>query len=441
MLNRIQRYLQMSGQCSSSELAEFLSISVSTVSRYLSQLISDGKVVRLGQGKNIRYIALRNIDGINQPVLIRQIDPQANVLQLGELWITHNGTILVTDNKTIEYDNLPWFFFDLKPQGFIGRLIGRRVGRKLKVPTKVDRWNSDDILRYLVLEENNTAGNFQLFHDFKSVRCRKQLTVPRNVILERYDAHVKKPIFTEFEDNGGSSAGGEQPKFNSKPSANYVSSIVKYSPLLNVGNPIAERVKDLLICEHHALKVLQEFNSFAANSKIFITNDRLYLEVERFDRTVVNDKEGQIGMVSLESVIGQFVGYAGNWAEASDSLLAEGIINHEDAQLLKLWLAFSRFIGNTDTHNGNVSLFLDGIEPSRLTPAYDILPMTYMPSNSELPTPEITIRNSQLIDDATWKQGRELGCKFWEIITTETRISDDFKHIAMQWLAYVQSHK
>jgi len=431
----------MSGQCSSSELAEFLSISVSTVTRHLSQLMSDGKVVRLGQGKNSRYIALRNIEGITQPVIIRQISPQAEVLILGNLWVTNNGTILETDNDIIEYDDLPWFFFDLKPQGFIGRLIARRVGKQLKVPTRVERWNSDDILRYLVLEENNTAGNFQLFHDLKNVKNRKQLIIPRNITLERYDTHVKKPIFTEFEDNGGSSAGGEQPKFNSKSSVNEVSSIVKYSPLLNVGNPVAERVKDLLICEHHALKILQDFNGLAAHTEIFITDDRLYLEIERFDRTLVGDKEGQIGMVSLESVIGEFVGYAGNWAEASDSLLAEGILTNDDAQLLKLWLAFSRFIGNTDTHNGNVSLFLDGIEPSGLTPAYDMLPMAYMPSNSELPTPDITIRRPQLIDDATWEQGRELGIKFWEIIITEERISDDFKLIANQWLVYLKSYK
>jgi len=427
----------MSGQCSSSELVDFLSISLSTVTRHLSKLMDDGSVVRLGQGKNIRYIALRTLDGIEQPILIRQVDALANVSIVGRLWLTYNGSVLETENETIEYDDLPWFLFDLKPQGFIGRLIGRRVGRKLKVSAKVDTWNSDDILRYLVLEKNNTSGNFELYQSFGEVQSIKKRSTTRTEILDLYDKHVKKPVFTEFEEHGGSSAGGEQPKFNSRFYPNGLSKLVKYSPLLNVGNLIAERVKDLLICEHHALEILQRFNNFSASSEIFITNDRLYLEIDRFDRVVVDDKEGQLGMVSLESVIAQFVGYAGNWAEASDSLLAEKILDEEGARLLKLWLAFSRFIGNTDTHNGNVSLFLDGIDPAGLTPAYDMLPMAYMPSNSELPTPKINVRRPALIDDDIWQQGKELGNAFWQVIAQEKRITPAFRSIAKQWLAYL----
>lgn len=431
MIDRLSRYLRMTGQCSSAELADFLSVSVSTVSRQLTKLIDDGKVVRLGQGKNVRYIYLRAVKEITQPVLVRQVDENAVIHQLGKLWIIDNGSVLEMDNEIVAYDDLPWFFFDLKPQGFIGRLIGKRVASNLQVSQRVDSWNSDDVLRYLVLEPNNTPGNFELYKNFDSVRSVKSSTPTRERILERYETHLTKPMFTEFEEGGGSSAGGEQPKFNALLGC---SKIVKYSQPLNVANSNAERVKDLLICEHHALNVLREYNGSAAETDIFVTEKRAYLEVKRSDRTVVEREEGQIGMVSLESVIAEFIGYVENWSDAADKLLAQEIIKPDQAELLKLWLSFSRLIGNTDTHNGNVSLFLDGITPSKLTPAYDILPMAYMPNNADIPTPKVKIVRPDNISDEIWQQAILLARDFWQRVSDDSRVSESFKTIASDWL-------
>ncbi|MCG7532043.1 HipA domain-containing protein [Psychrobium sp. MM17-31] len=431
MIDRLSRYLRMTGQCSSAELADFLSVSVSTVSRQLTKLIDDGKVVRLGQGKNVRYIYLRAVKGVTQPVLVRQVDENAVIHQLGKLWIIDNGSVLEMDNEIVAYDDLPWFFFDLKPQGFIGRLIGKRVASNLQVSPRVDSWSSDDVLRYLVLEPNNTPGNFELYKNFDTVRSVKSSIPTRERILERYETHLTKPMFTEFEEAGGSSAGGEQPKFNALLGS---SKIVKYSQSLNVANSNAERVKDLLICEHHALNVLREYNGYAAETDIFVTEKRAYLEVKRFDRTVVEREEGQIGMVSLESVIAEFIGYVENWSDAADKLLAQEIIKPDQAELLKLWLSFSRLIGNTDTHNGNVSLFLDGITPSKLTPAYDILPMAYMPNNADIPTPKVKIVRPDNISDEIWQQATLLAGDFWQRVSDDSRVSESFKTIASDWL-------
>lgn len=431
MIDRLIRYLRMTGQCSSAELADFLSVSVSTVSRHLTKLIDDGKVVRLGQGKNIRYIYLRAVKGITQPVMIRQIDANAVIHQLGKLWIIENGSVLEMDDEIVVYDDLPWFFFDLKPQGFIGRLIGKRVAPYLQVSPRVDGWSSDDVLRYLVLEPNSTPGNFELYKDFDILRTIKSNVPSREKILERYETHLTKPMFTEFEEGGGSSAGGEQPKFNTFLGT---PKIVKYSQPINVANANAERVKDLLICEHHALSVLREYNGYAAETEIFVTEQRAYLEVTRFDRTIVGREEGQIGMVSLESVIAEFIGYVENWSDAADKLLTQEIIKPDQAELLKLWLSYSRLIGNTDTHNGNVSLFLEGITPSRLTPAYDILPMAYMPNNADIPTPKVKIVRPDNVNDETWQQAKLLACDFWQRVSEDSNVSEPFKVVANEWL-------
>jgi len=440
MLTRALNYIKMTGQCSTVELSNFLRVSVSTVTRHLKELIASDKVVRLGKGKSVRYIAIRQLRGVTQPISVRQVNTTANIVLVGNLWITHNGTLLETEEENIEFDGLPWFFYDLKPQGFIGRMIGKDVSRQLMLPPRTEQWNDDDILRYLILSPRETSGNFELFHGDNLTKSAAYEPLPRRELLERYDKHVKKPAFVEFEENGGSSAGGEQPKFNSRVCPDGVRKvcIVKYSPPLNTGNQAAERVKDLLICEHYALEELRNFNGFAAKTDFYFSDERLYLEIERFDRIIIGDTEGKRGMVSLESVIAQFVGYAGNWAEASESLYAEGIINTADASLLKLWLAYSRCIGNTDTHNGNVSLFIDGITPDKVTPAYDILPMAYMPNNAELPMPNVRIIKPDLIDDITWEKGRELGLNFWNRVLEDKYISTDFKAFANQWAKYLK---
>jgi hypothetical protein len=55
------------------------------------------------------------------------------------------------------------------------------------------------------------------------------------------------------------------------------------------------------------------------------------------------------------------------------------ILGDDDCKLLHLWLAYRRFIGNSDAHNGNVSFFFKDLTLAGLTSAYDISPMRYIP--------------------------------------------------------------
>jgi hypothetical protein len=64
-----------------------------------------------------------------------------------------------------------------------------------------------------------------------------------------YDEITKEILHTN---TGHSSVAGEQPKFACFDGISHL--IVKYSPALSSHNPVAERFRDLLICEHFALK-------------------------------------------------------------------------------------------------------------------------------------------------------------------------------------------
>lgn len=438
MVDRLITYFRMSGLVSIAELADFFKVSPSTMTRRLSLYIEEGKVVRLGLGKNTKYAYLRKITDIEQPVVVREVDENAKVSITGKLWITHSGTILERDDSIIEYDDLPWYFSDLKPQGFIGRMIANNVSAKINVPAKPEQWNGDDLLRYLVHFSYDSSGNFELYSKFSAAKEFNVNDLKTSVRLENYDKYV---IDLARGANLGSSAGGEQPKLHSRfRNGNECGiSLVKYSPSININNPVALRIKDLLVCEHIALSILGNYNGHAAKTELLLSEERAYLEVQRFDRLVVNGNEGQVGMVSLETAIAEFVGYVGDWVEAGTELNREGLLNDEDMKLLNTWLAYSRFIGNSDTHNGNVSLFLKDLKLAGLTPAYDILPMLYMPTKGDLPEPDIRIKKPKNIDEESWLVGRNLGLTFWGEVKNEERISVEFRENADKWISYINS--
>lgn len=438
MTDRIVTYFHIYGLVSVPELADFLQVSHSTVSRRLIPYINDRKVITLGKGKNTKYIYLRNIPDVNQPIIIREVNEKADVSVAGKLWVTNTGTVLETDTGFILYDDLPWYLLDLRPQGFIGRMITKHVSSKLNVPIKSENWSGDDLLRYLIIYSHDTPGCFELCTKFLSPRKFNTNRITLSSKLDQYDRYV-----IDLSKGGAiaNSAGGEQPKFHSRweDKENQTYSIVKYSPLIEVGNPVALRIKDLLICEDIALTTLYNFNGHAALTKLLTSEQRVYLEVTRFDRVVVNNLEGQIGMVSLETVLAEFSGHADNWIDASIQLNEMDLLSDSDSELLNTWLAYSRFISNSDTHNGNVSLFLDNLQLNGLTPAYDILPMAYMPTKGDVPTPEIRIKKPNNINEKSWNIGRVLGLEFWNIVKETHNVSHEFREIAANWILYINS--
>ncbi|MFT6905986.1 MAG: biotin operon repressor [Oleiphilaceae bacterium] len=441
MSERLRNYFRSCPLTTPGELADGLGVSRSTVLRQIKSLIEQGDVARIGQGKNTQYLYVKPVADITQPIVLQQINENAQVEVLGKLWITYSGSLLaLSDGSVVEYDDLPWYIFDLKPQGFIGRRIAKRVCKNIKAPAQLDLWTSHDVLRFLVRFQTDLPGNLQLCLADYLPKTRGTHNTSLQKILDAYDDQATK---NSVSVHGQSTAGGEQAKFTSTRRDNdiYKTSLVKYSPNLTVDNPVAVRIRDLLICEHLALEVLREYNGRASETKLLFSDTRVYLEVSRFDRVVNNNLQGRIGMVSLASVIAEYCGYAGDWVEASIDLQKEGLISDDDYRLMHTWLAYSRYIGNSDTHNGNISLYFNDLKIGGLTPAYDMLPMRYMPVAGDVYLPKIVINKPKYIEADSWSQGRELGILFWKRVAADSRTSDEFTELAGQWLAYIAEHE
>ena len=72
-----------------------------------------------------------------------------------------------------------------------------------------------------------------------------------------------------------------------------------------------------MICEHIALNTLAKHGIEAAQSSLHI-DDRVYLEIKRFDRV---GKHGRIDTVSLRALDSEYAGKNGTWIDIGKELL------------------------------------------------------------------------------------------------------------------------
>ena len=136
-------------------------------------------------------------------------------------------------------------------------------------------------------------------------------------------------------------------------------------------------------------------------------------------------------MVSLQVYNAQYIGDIDNWAATALRLEARGLITAADARHLCLLEAYGQLIANTDRHYGNISFVLQG-DDWALSPAYDMLPMLYMPIHSEIVPRDFVAALPQpsAATLAVWPQAQQLARQFWLRAAQDTRISPDFRAIA-----------
>jgi hypothetical protein len=428
---------RLQGAAKSDDIQRELGISQPTASRALAAMIRDGSILRVGAARQSLYLLPATDAGVLTPVSIMRVDAAGEAHPFGRLTPLVGGRYCVefTDGKIQIYGGLPWFLSDMRPQGFLGRLFSR-THASLNLDSNPLKWHDKDIVRALVSEGDDLPGNLLLgeaaFQRFLLARRIENQTVN----VGDY-ADIAKRVMAGAA--VGSPAGGEQPKFcalrhdgENSSENNSTAVIVKFSPLDD--SLAATRWRDLLICEHLALTTLRDNGIRAAASRL-IMGDRVYLEIERFDRTQL----GRIGMVSLEAFDAEYIGGMASWDKTAISALSRGLINAADARDLLRLEAFGRLIANTDRHNGNVSLIrLDN--RWQLAPAYDMLPMFYAPVSNEVIAQQYDVTALQPTLDtlSVWQECRQLAEDYWQRVRRDERISVEFQtRLALDWDAWL----
>lgn len=427
--------LLLQGPQDSNTLQAQLGVSQATLSRLVASHAD--RVLKFGRARATRYGLLRRLRGASMFPLW-QVDKQGRAVSAGQLYsIWPQGSCVVCDarGQWQSYAGLPWFLNDMRPQGFLGRGWGREAAEQLGLPEDIRQWNDDHCLMALAERGADMGGNWLVGDKTYQqwLAHRSGPAISQQDKLTQYPALAARVLAGE---EVGSSAGGEQPKFACYASWRDAQAhlLVKFTPARDNDN--SRRWRDLLRAEALALRLMQQSGLEAATAHLLqADNQQVFLEVERFDRS---GDRGRRSMVSLESVIAEFSGRQTAWPAALQELAAARIIDRQSEQRGILQWAFGRLIANSDMHAGNLSFWYQPL-PLSLTPAYDMLPMSFAPNSAghmrdTVPAIELDSRVGQQV----WLQASELAQRYWHTLAADTAISEEFRQLAQQMCGQVR---
>jgi len=397
----------------------------------MSRLVANAgqRVLRLGAGRSTRYTLAVELFGVEGEIGLFEIDEAGIVHEFASLRRAATGAYVVSGRDLPfwalgasgdgVFGDLPYFLVDLRPAGFLGRLAARQVGPELGAPNDPRDWTSEQIGRYLMRSGADLPGNVVLGE-------RAAETANRATFTEVRDRGTRYPELVQRnlnEENPGSSAQGEQPKFLAHAEkAGHV--IVKYTEPLDAA--AGRRWADLLVAEEHALRILGENDFATAEAQTFHFGDRVYLESRRFDRS---GRRGRRPAFSLGLVDAEYAGSGSGWSRMAAGLRAASLLD-ETSYRQVVWLeTFGHWIGNTDMHSGNVSL--QPLTASfALCPVYDMLPMRLARPTEALATTDLAPPIRRPANEAIWEDAARVAQTYWERLGDEASVSDEFRRFA-----------
>ena len=405
------------------QIIDLLKISQPTASRALVDLESE--LVKFKVGKAIHY-ALRNGARRLPDIAIFQVDAAGLIRKFGLLIPVYpDGFVLQPENgNAIHSEGLPWWLFDIRPQGYLGRSFAAQYGPQLNLPARLADWPDPQALQALLVHGYDLGGNLLLGDSARNTYLAKP--APVAIAAEhKADEYARLALAAANGEAAGSSAGGEQPKFTAyatTPSGDH-HVIVKFTE--REPSPISERWRDLLLCEHLALTVLSQAGIAATKTAIIDHHGQRFLEIIRFDRI---GGSGRCALFSLAALDAEFVGrgWAG-WPEIAQQLAISGEITRDAATGANLLAAFGTLIGNTDMHNGNLSFISPQGRPYDIAPAYDMVPMGFVPrAGGGLPDTLAPAHIQAAISNPTWHQAEQLAREFLAQVMSAAGFSQRF---------------
>lgn len=424
-----------------------LAVNRTTIVRTLQDFGEE--LVTIGAARSTRYLLRRDIRNVGNQWPIYRMDANGRATAWAQVEALHENSWRITwADQTPDWialfteENglwpcLPFFLQDIRPQGFLGRMLARRLARPLQLPDDPRRWSDEDTLVFLQSQGDDLPGNLVIGDEpLRQALANSADLFGENVVHPYQRAETYLTNATEIAETlPGSSAGGEQPKFLTTladEGGGFRAVLVKFTAPLD--QPAAIRWGDLLVCEFHANLVLAAAGHANHGAELFDAGGRRFLETTRFDRQGAG---GRIGVISMESLATSLFGtYPRAWTDAVPGLGSAGLIDENGAALVALLQCFGDLIGNTDMHPGNLSFFLTESLPLPVTPAYDMLPMLWAPGAQG----EITPRRFTPVPpipamEEAWRRAAAMAEEFWIAVSADERLTPDFSRIATESLA------
>jgi HipA-like C-terminal domain len=422
-LSLLRTALLTNSSLSARQLRTPLALSQPSLSRLLGKFGPELAII--GRGPRTRYGLLRNVRGLGTHWPIYRISEQGEADQLGELHALNQGAFWLNGGSSIDwltaefqdgvFPDFPWFLSDLRPQGFLGRALARKVAPIFMCDADPRTWSADLCLHALLAFGSDLSGDLVLG---AAALEAAQNFVPQVQTSDAFPALAERALSGELI---GSSAAGEQPKFSCwlRNAAGEIGAYqIKFSPPMTTD--AGRRWGDLLVAEAIADRLL------GGTGDTIEVGNRRFLVSPRFDRFGTH---GRRGLVSIGAVDTAYFGGLDDWVSCASRFEQAGWLSHADAETLRLRYFFGRAIGNTDMHFGNASLIFSTELPMVLAPSYDMLPMIYAPlANGEVL--KRTFTPPVLSNDPLQRKAYVLAKQFWALVAQDSRISTVFAQIA-----------
>jgi len=448
-LHRLRTALAVRTPAAAADLAGALGVSVPTLHRLLQRL-PPGELVGAGKARRARYALRRPLHagrGVLADLPVYAITPEGQAellaplaaLQGGGCWMPLAGSGWPVPDEARDgwWPGLPYPLYDMRPQGYMGRLFARAEHRALGVAPDPQAWSDDDVLHVLSLRGSDTSGCWIVGNDAYALWQTQRQALPPP-FTPQATAAAYAQLADEAVASGvpGSSAAGEFPKVAARrnlppgTASGTPHVLVKFSGA-DAASPTVQRWSDLLVCEHLALEHAARLPGVqTATSRILQHGGRTFLEVERFDR---RGEHGRSPLCSMETANATLLGAPSrDWTVLATRLVAQDWLAPEDAQRIAHLGWFGRLIANTDMHLGNLAL-----RPMQgrlaLAPAYDMLPMLHAPlPGGEVPVrafePPLPLPQQREVWHAAWGAARD----FWQAAEGDKRISAGFREVCAE---------
>lgn len=416
------------GPRTSKEIQALTGMSQASVSRVAR---TESTIVRMPGPAPYRYAATKTAFDAGQAIPIATIDANGKTLPRAVLrplmpkgyligLLAGSSHLLLGENEDGFFDGVPYFLEDARPQGFLGKMLARRLAEQSDDFTAdPDKWTEEQFGRYLISNGDDLPGDYI----FGAPMLNRVRNIPQVQNREHY-AQIATNTMAGFV--GGTSAGGEQPKFTAFISDTASHVIVKFSPAQD--DLTAARWRDILVTEFHALNVLSEFGFTAAQTQLFDQQGRYFLESKRFDRIGTN---GRSSMLSLRTIDAELTGVGGDWSEVAEALHKLKLVSFFDWKKISALEQFGGLINNTDMHLGNLSLSIDGDRFS-LLPVYDMCSMGFSPKGTEVA--DLAFKALERILESQSFESNVLNAaiEFWQRVARDERTSAELRNYVVE---------
>ena len=444
-LPALRTALALRAPASAAGLADALGVSVPTLHRLLQRL-APHELVAAGKARRARYALRRPLQGrrgaaADLPVYAVDRAGQARLLaplaplQGQGCWMPLEGSgwPVPPESRDGWWPGLPYPLYDMRPQGYMGRLFAQAEHRALGVPPDPQDWSDDDVLHVLSLRGGDASGDWivgdEAYALWQAQRQAQPAPLAPEATAAAYAQLAEQAVAAGVP---GSSAAGEFPKFAARRTAPEGMAsgtphvLVKFSGAGE--SPTVQRWADLLVCEHLALQHAARLPGVqAARSRILRHAGRTFLEVERFDR---HGEHGRSPLCSLETANAALLGEPSrDWTALAARLARAQWLGDEDAaRIAHLWW-FGRLIANTDMHLGNLA-FAPADGRLGVAPAYDMLPMLHAPlPGGEVPPRAFEPPLPLPPQRAVWHAAHGAALAFWREAAHDGRISPAFRAV------------